>query len=250
MQFLHKTDFICLDVEATGLCKETDRVIEVAAALFRQGTVLEEYDSLINPTCPIPAASQAIHNITDSMVQGQPLIAEILPRLHAFVGNRIIIGHGIQFDIDMLNKEAERSGLPLRFGEHGSIDTLRLARLYGESPSNSLTVLRQHFNIESEGAHRALSDVHVNCQVFQKLTSQFRSVEQIHQTLSKPILMKNMPLGKHKGRPMKELPLDYLRWASHQEFDEDLLYSLRTELNRRKTGSHFTQVSNPFLSLE
>jgi len=249
MLFLHKTEFICLDVEATGLSKETDRVIEVAAALFTQEKICDEFESLINPSCPIPPESQAIHNISDSMVQGKPFIQEILPQLHAFVGNRIIIGHGIQFDIDMLNKEAERSGLTLRFGEHGTIDTLRLARLYGESPSNSLVVLRQHFNIESEGAHRALSDVRVNCQVFHRLTTSFRSVEQINQTLSKPILMKNMPLGKHKGRPMKELPLDYLKWASHQEFDQDLLYSLRTELNRRKTGDQFSQVSNPFLSL-
>jgi DNA polymerase-3 subunit epsilon len=249
MQFLHKTEFICLDVEATGLSKETDRVIEVAAALFLQGKILEEMDTLINPARLIPPESQAIHNINDSMVEGKPLIQEILPSLHAFIGNRIIIGHGIQFDIDMLNKEAERSALTIRFGEYGTIDTLRLARLYGESPSNSLEVLRQHFNIEAEGAHRALSDVRVNYQIFHRLTTDFRSVEQINQTLSKPILMKNMPLGKHKGRPMKEIPLEYLKWASYQEFDQDLLYSLRTELSHRKTGDRFSQSSNPFLSL-
>lgn len=249
MRFLHKTEFICLDVETTGLSKETDRVIEVAAALFLQGTILDECESLINPTCPIPPESQAIHNITDSMVQNKPLIQDMLPSLHAFVGNRIIIGHGIQFDIDMLNKEAERSGLALRFGEHGTIDTLRLARLYGESPSNSLEVLRQHFHIEAEGAHRAMGDVRVNFQIFQRLAANFRSVEQIEQTLSKPILMRNMPLGKHKGRPMKELPLDYLKWASHQEFDQDLLYSLRSELAKRKNTDRFPQASNPFLSL-
>ena len=46
------------------------------------------------------------------------------------------------------------------------IDTLRMARLYGESPINSLERLRQHFNIAAEGAHRAMSDVIVNIEVF------------------------------------------------------------------------------------
>lgn len=249
MRFLHKTELVCLDVESTGLSKETDRVIEVGAVLFCKDTFLQEYETLVNPERDIPKESQAIHNISEEMVQGKPLMKDILPILHSFVGDRIVIGHGIQFDIDMLNMEAKKAGLELEFGTYGTIDTLRLARLYGESPSNSLSVLRQHFNIQSEGAHRALSDVIVNCQVFNKLTREFRSIEQIQQTLSRPIFMKNMPLGKHKGRPMKELPIDYLRWAVHQEFDQDLLYSLKTELSRRKKGNDFSQVSNPFASL-
>ena len=249
MQFLNKTECICLDIEATGLSIEQDRVIEVAAVRFCGDTFLDEYETLINPDCPIPQASQAIHNITDDMVQGKPSIKEILPTLHSFVGQRIIIGHGIQFDIDMLNKESERAGLNLTFGSHGTIDTLRLARLYGESPSNSLDMLRQHFGIPAEGAHRALGDARVNAIVFKRLTRDFRSIEQIMKELMKPILMKNMPLGKHKGRPMKELPLAYLRWAANQEFDQDLLYSIRSELNRRKKGNDFAQSSNPFLGL-
>lgn len=249
MRFLHKTELICLDVEATGLLKESDRIIEVGAVLFCQENYIKEFQTLINPERAIPQESQAIHNISDEMVQGKPLMKEILPILHDFVGDRIIMGHGIQFDIDMLNKEAERAGLTLRFGEHGTIDTLRLARLYGESPSNSLEVLRQHFNIQAEGAHRALSDVIVNCQIFQRLTRDFRFIEQIFETLTRPILMKNMPLGKHKGRPMKELPLDYLRWAVRQEFDQDLLHSIQTELMRRRKGDSFSQKSNPFLEL-
>lgn len=249
MRFLHKTELVCLDVESTGLSVETDRIIEVGAVRFCQEQVLDEFETLINPECLIPKESQLIHNISDEMVAGKPLMKEILPQLHAFIGDRVIMGHGIKYDIDMLNMEAQRAGLDLTFGAYGTIDSLRLARLYGQSPSNSLTILRQHFNIEAEGAHRALSDVLVNCQVFVRLTKEFRSIEQIEQTLKRPIQMKNMPLGKHKGRPMRELPIEYLRWASHQEFDQDLLFSIRTELQRRKKGNDFAQVANPFASL-
>ena len=67
--------------------------------------------------------------------------------------------------------------------------------------------------------------------------------------LEKPILLKAMPLGKHKGRLMKEIPVEYLRWAVNKDFDQDLLFSIRTELKRRKSGNQFSQSSNPFSTL-
>ncbi len=246
MSAMKNTKFICLDVESTGLDCKSDRVIEVAAVLFTVDEVLEEYESLVNPGQEISLESQRIHNISDSMVLDQPPIRAILPDLLGFIGDRILVGHGIEFDINILSEEASRAGIENSLKSNTFIDTLRLARLYGESPSNSLEVLRQHFNIVPEGAHRAKSDVMVNIQVFRRLTERFKTTEQILEVLSKPIFMKKMPLGKHKGRPLKEMPLEYLLWAARQEFDQDLLFSLRTELQRRKKGGSFSQQTNPF----
>lgn len=246
---LNQAQFVCLDVEATGLDTKNDRVIELAAVVFTFDGVVDEFESLINPECEIPAASQAIHNISDEMVKDKPKIAELLSQFFSFVGNRILIGHGIQFDIDILCQEAARAHVPCSLRTNLSFDTLRLARLYGESPTNSLDMLRRHFNIQPEGAHRAMSDVFVNVQVFKHLTRKFKTIEQIQAALAKPIQMKMMPLGKHKGRPLKEIPADYLSWAARQEFDQDLLFSLRTELQRRRKGTSFGQAGNPFQHL-
>jgi DNA polymerase-3 subunit epsilon len=210
---------------------------------------LEEFETLIDPGQQIPQESIAIHHITQDMVQGKPTIAEILPKLKVLIGSRVIVGHCIKFDIDILTNEAKRVKKESPFKNNLAFDTLRLARLYGESPSNSLEVLRNHFNIQPEGAHRAMSDVIVNIQVFKRLVQKFRTVEDIQEVLSKPIAMKNMPLGKHKGRPFKEIPFEYLQWAAHQQFDQDLLFSIRSELQRRKKGGSFAQVTNPFHQL-
>jgi DNA polymerase-3 subunit epsilon len=81
------------------------------------------------------------------------------------------------------------------------------------------------------------------------LTRNFKTTEQITELLKKPILLKTMPLGKYKGRPFHELPLDYLNWVSHADFDQDLIYSVRTEIQKRKKGGSFSEAASPFSGL-
>ena len=244
-----KQQFICLDCETTGLDTKADRIIEMAAVRFDITQNKESFDSLVDPEMTIPEASIAIHHISQQMVAGQPLIKEALPKFLEFVGDDIIVGHGVEFDIDVLANSAEREGIPTAIRKNRFIDTLRMARIYGKSPSNSLVQLRKHFQIEPEVAHRAMGDVVVNIEVFKKLLWGFPTLEKLFDVLSRPILLKQMPLGKHKGRPFKEIPIEYLRWASYKDFDQDLLFSIRIELKRRKQGNLFTQASNPFQGL-
>lgn len=247
---LKKESFTCVDLELTGLNVESDRIIEVAIAKFTFEETLSTYETLIDPEIPIPEESIAIHHITNEMVKGRPKIAEVLPKIIPLLKNEIIIGHGVAFDLLLLEKAAAASQINISFPRENVIDTLRLARLYGESPNNSLEMLRQHFNIAEEGAHRAMSDVVVNIQVFKHLAKQFRSLKELMNRLKHPIILKTMPLGKHKGRPFSEVPLDYLRWAVRQEFDQDLIFSLQSELKKRKQRTGFSQNCRPFENLD
>lgn len=249
MKRLDQETFVCIDCEMTGLDLISDRIIEIGLIKFTFDQILEEYETLIDPERPIPAESIAIHHITDEMVAGKPTIDKILPQILKMAGSHILIGHGIKHDIDLIALAAERSNIQTTIANNLRMDTLRLARLYGDSPVNSLEQLRRHFNVEAEGAHRAMSDVIVNMHVFKHLCRRFRNVNEIFDVLSRPIQMKAMPFGKHKGRPFKEIPIEYLVWASHKEFDEDLMFSLRSEIKRRKKGNLFTQATNPFNQL-
>lgn len=249
MALIDKEVFVCIDCETTGLDPREDRIIEVAAVRFTMNEVFGEYESLVNPECSIPDSSIVIHHITQDMVADKPTMAQILPQLLEFIGDDIIVGHGVGFDIQVIANAADRAMIPHRLRANRFLDTLRMARLYGESPTNSLEQLRQHFNIQFEGAHRAMSDVIVNREVFKFLARRYKTTEQIFDVLSRPIFLKAMPLGKHKGRLLKEIPLQYLQWAANKDFDEDLLYSLRSELSRRKKGNLFSQAVNPFAEL-
>lgn len=249
MGLIEQEIFICLDCETTGLNAESDRIIEVAVAKFNFNEILESYETLIDPEGAISKESMEIHHITDKMVEGKPKISQILPQIFKMINQHIIVGHGIGLDLAFLQNEAKRFQIPCTLSNNRMLDTLRMARLYGESPVNSLEKLRQHFNIAEEGAHRAMSDVIVNIEVFKYLAANYKTTEQLLQRLQRPIQLKAMPLGKHKGRPLSEIPQEYLQWAANKDFDQDLLFSIKSELKRRKIGNQFKQASNPFNSL-
>lgn len=243
---LKKETFVCVDLELTGLSVEHDRIIEVAIAKFTCDEIKDTYESLVDPEMNIPDESIKIHHITNEMVAGKPKIQALLPEVCKRLTGQVVVGHGVGFDLSVLEKAALDHGINWKFPREKVIDTLRLARLYGESPNNSLEMLRQHFNIPDEGAHRAMSDVTVNIKVFKHLISQFKSLKEIMNRLKRPIVLKTMPLGKHKGRLFSEIPLDYLRWAVRQDFDQDLSFSLQSEIKRRKHKIGFQNACNPF----
>jgi DNA polymerase-3 subunit epsilon len=244
-----KNVFVCLDCESTGLDVEKEAIIEFAAVKFTLTEQLESMETLIDPARPIPPESTKIHHITDDMVAGKPKIGAVLPAILEFIGDHPVVGHGIAFDINIITASANRLGMAHSLQKVPLIDTLRLARLYGGSAINSLEALRRHFNILPHGAHRAMSDVQVNIEVFKHLSKPFRSTHEILERLKKPIAMPTMPLGKHKGRRFNEIPIEYLRWAANQDFDQDLIFSLRSELKTRKQGDQFMQAGNPFSEL-
>jgi len=246
---IDKQTFICLDCETTGLEASTDRMIEIAVCLFTFSGISESFETLIDPEILIPEVTIAIHHITDDMVKGKPKAADVLRKVLEMVGSHIIVGHGIKMDIAFISEECKRARIPCKIHENPLIDTLRMARLYGQSPVNSLERLRQHFNVADEGAHRAMSDVIVNIEVFKHLANGFNTVKDLQKRLERPILLKKMPLGKHKGRPFSEIPIEYLQWAVRKDFDMDLIFSLKTALKNRKKGQNFQQSSSPFADL-
>lgn len=241
--------FICLDCEATGLDIEKDEIVELAIVKFTMDQVLDSFETLIDPLIPMSPEVIEVHHITNEMVKGKPTIDQVLPKAFEMIGDLPIVGHNVGYDISMLIAASRRHKIPCPIDPAKTIDTVRLARLYAESPSNTLENLRIHFNIEEEGAHRAMNDVIVNIKVFKYLTKQFTKTEEILSRLKSPILLKTMPLGKHKGLLFREIPIDYLRWASKQDFDQDLLFTIENEKKRRKNRRPFSQSCNPFSDL-
>lgn len=246
---LRKDIFICLDVEATGLSVETDEIIELAVVKFTFDEILDTYEALIDPKMIIPQESIDVHHITNEMIKGKPTIDECLPLAFDLIKDYPIVGHNIGYDLAMIIQAAKKRRIPCPINLENSIDTVRLARLYAGSESNKLEALREHFNIPEEGAHRAMNDVIVNIKVFKYLAMDFKRTEDMKKRLKQPIQLKTFPLGKHRGLPFREVPIDYLNWAVNQDFDQDLKFSIIEEKKRRRKRKPFSESCNPFADL-
>lgn len=163
-------DYVCVDLETTGLHPKTDKIIEIGAVRVRDGRAVQIWQSLVNPGRELTERTRQITGIRQEEVDNAPDIAQVLPQLLDFLGKDILVGHSLIFDFSFLKKAAVNAGLSF---EADGIDTLKLARKYlPELPSRSLEQLCLHFNIPHQ-AHRALGDAQATAALYELLCEKF-----------------------------------------------------------------------------
>ena len=57
-----------IDLETTGMTATEDRITEIGTQTVVDGKVIEEWSTLVNPGCSIPAEIQALTGICNAMV--------------------------------------------------------------------------------------------------------------------------------------------------------------------------------------
>jgi DNA polymerase-3 subunit epsilon len=164
--------FVVLDTETTGLRPESgDRVISVAGVRVRGGQVKrgEVFDALVRPGRPIPPASVRFHGITDAMVEGAPSMDRVLPAFLRFVGDALLVGHEVSFDLRFLEPEARRLGLPA-LTARPILDTRLLSRsLHGPGAEHSLEAIASRLGVTVLGRHSALGDALTTAEILVRL---------------------------------------------------------------------------------
>ena len=107
---------VALDTETTGLDPRKASIVEIGAARIVRGQLDPDavFQQLVRPGAPIPAAAVDIHQIDDSAVASAPPFADVWPRLSDYLGDLVLIGHTIGFDLALLTYECERIGVALR----------------------------------------------------------------------------------------------------------------------------------------
>ncbi|MFZ0564689.1 MAG: DUF3820 family protein [Chlamydiales bacterium] len=207
---------IYYDTETTGTRPDKDRIIEIAAY---NPITKKHFVSYVNPQIPIPQEATSIHGITDEQVAEAPTFAEAGKAFIEFCEEEaVLIAHNNDnFDKLFLEQEGERH--QLNIPDWTMLDSLKWARKYRpDLPRHSLQFLRQIYGIAENKAHRALDDVMVLYQVFSLMIDDL-TIETVIELLdptngsSNPELM---PFGKHQGKPLSEVPPDYLRWLKKQ----------------------------------
>lgn len=191
---LFPEDYTVVDIETTGFDPMFDEIIEVAGIKYRGRNEVGRFQSLVKPDDGIPDYITALTGITNEMAADAPGIEDVLPRFLEFIGEDIVVGHNVHFDVNFLYDYAE--DFDLKPFSNDLVDTLRLSRrLYPELQSHKLSALAAHFGVEPDGEHRALAD----CVTTQKCLSAMdayaaqnggipESAEDLYRKLSKTIV--------------------------------------------------------------
>jgi DNA polymerase-3 subunit epsilon len=168
-QPLSEVTFVVIDLETTGGSARDCAITEVGAVKLRGGECLGRLETLINPGVPIPPLITVLTGITEAMVMPAPRIDEVLPPLLEFVGNAVIVGHNIRFDLSFLDAALAANGRPRLTNRH--VDTLAIARrlVRDEVPNLRLSTLARHFRVPTEPIHRAFADAQATAEVLHGL---------------------------------------------------------------------------------
>lgn len=165
--------FVALDVETTGLSPWWGhRICEIALVVWKEGSIIEKFHSLINPGCPLSPGASQVNGITCEMVEHAPVFSELMPDIRRVLDQKILVCHNAPFDLNFLQfqlKDLEEQAI-----DNPVIDTLVLARRHYTFPSNKLGAIARFLNMPLQQEHRALGDAILTKQLCEHFLTDLR----------------------------------------------------------------------------
>ncbi len=168
-------DAVVLDTETTDLDARKARLVQIECLRLTGGAIDagRPFESFVNPGGPIPKSAVAVHGITESMVAAAPAFAVIAEQLEEFIGDAIVIGHAIGYDLAVLRREYELAGRS--WPNFRTLDVRPLARLSAPSLADyGLDHLCKWLDVDIVGRHSALGDATATAKVFLRLVPRLR----------------------------------------------------------------------------
>ncbi|MBR3476566.1 MAG: ribonuclease H-like domain-containing protein [Candidatus Methanomethylophilaceae archaeon] len=165
--------YCVVDIETTGLSTNWDNIIEIGAIRYEKNEEVRSFQTLVKP--PMRHDGKYVDDfivlltgITNSMLEDAPGIGESLLAFDDFIGDSVIIGYNVSFDINFLyDAFIKNLRKPL---SNNYIDLLRFSRkLYPNMPHHTLSDMVYRFGYKNENAHRALSDVKATKHCYERM---------------------------------------------------------------------------------
>jgi DNA polymerase-3 subunit alpha (Gram-positive type) len=158
------TTYCVLDLETTGFSPVTEKITEIGIMKYKDGKIIDQFSTFVNPEKPIPAKVIEVTNITDDMVKDAETIEKVFPKMLEFIEGSVLVAHNAAFDINFLKHNAKVLGYDFDFTY---VDTLTLAQeLFPDFKTYKLGRIAKNLGIKVEVAHRALDDVDTTVKVF------------------------------------------------------------------------------------
>ncbi len=182
--------FLIFDTETTGLPKnwkapltDTDnwpRMVQLAWQMHdAKGNFIEAKNHVVYPDgYTIPDDVVRVHGITTEKAQelGVPLKDVLADFMSDVAKSRFIVGHNVNFDINIVGCELIRMSMPELLSGHPLVDTMEGSKRFCDLRKNGLlknpTLTELHiklFGVRFEEAHNAAADVEATSRCFLEL---------------------------------------------------------------------------------
>ncbi len=149
---------VVFDTETTGTDKQRDQIVELCVQFGLEPDAPSK-TWRIRPQVAMHPGAQAVHGISLEDLVDAPPFADLCEELRAlFADADILVGYNLRFDIDMLQGEYLRLGLPpLDLADKLIVDPFRLWQMC--EPRSLMDAHRRFVGDEFDAAHSAEADV-------------------------------------------------------------------------------------------
>ncbi len=227
-------DLVFVDLETTGGSAAFDRITEVGIVRVRNGELVEEWSSLVNPERPIPAYIEAFTGISNEMVAGAPRFGEIAAVVREKLQGAVFVAHNARFDYSFLRSEFLKSDMNF---SAKVLCTVKLSRrLFPEYARHNLDAVMERNGLTCGARHRALGDARVLHDFWVKLrrdVAERRLAAAVQTVLGAHKLPAHLPPGLLDDLP--DGPGAYRFFGD----DNVLLYVGKSNSLRSRVSSHF-----------
>lgn len=157
---------VAIDLEMTGEDPQRDAILELGAAVWSGGRVVDRFQTLVATEKPLSPTIARLTGIDPEALAGAPALAEVMPRFLDFLKREdaLYIAHGALQDRAFLRR-ATADTFP-----HRLLDTVGLARIcFPSFQSHSLSYLVEALSLAIPDEHRALADAETALALWQVL---------------------------------------------------------------------------------
>jgi DNA polymerase-3 subunit epsilon len=226
---------LVLDMETTGVDVTTDAPVQLSLLLVQGNERRILMNTRCNPGIPISPGATEVHHIRNEDVVGMPdaqITCWQAEHLAAICQIDLLVTYnGALFDVPILSRMS--SGSFISSLPH--IDVLDLAYRYLPTlPSHRLGDVYKHLlGKTANKAHDAIEDVHYTYDVFDSIRRKLgKTIEELLVEMRVPAVYQIMPIGKHKGKLLSEVPKGFAKWMLAQGgVRPDLRLSMEAVLN-------------------
>lgn len=172
---LDGTEFVVFDLETTGAKAPPCRITEIGAYRVRNGEVIAEFQTLVNPETPIPPFIVQLTGISDAMVRDAPVFADVAHEFLSFIGDSVLVAHNSGFDMRFLNHEIGRIYSDYRLANPCLCTVMLSRRLLPDIVNHKLKTVAEHYSIDLVNHHRASADALATAHIFINLLAHMQT---------------------------------------------------------------------------